>query len=92
MATKHSKTPKILIDYDARADVLYISFGKSRPGIARETDDGNLIRFDPYSDEVVGITVIDFKERYMVPKTSTIEKYAKDLIPKILREFKHTQH
>jgi uncharacterized protein YuzE len=91
MATKHSKTPKILIDYDARADILYISFGKSRPGIARETDDGNLIRIDPYSDEVVGITIMDFKEKYM-PKTSNIEKYAKGLIPKILRDFKHTQH
>lgn len=91
MATKQSKMPKILIDYDARADVLYISFGKSRPGIARETDDGNLIRFDPYSDEVVGITIMDFKEKYM-PKTSNIEKYAKGLVPKILREFKQGHH
>jgi uncharacterized protein YuzE len=91
MATKHSKTPKIIIDYDARTDILYISFGKSRPGIARETDDRNLIRVDPYSDEVVGITILDFKEKYL-PKTNNIEKYAKGLIPKILRDFKHTQH
>lgn len=92
MATKQGKMPKILINYDARADVLYISFGKSRPGIARETEDGNLIRFDPYSDEVVGITIIDFKDKHMVAKTGTIEKCAKGLIPKILRDFKHTQH
>ena len=92
MATKQDKTPKILINYDARADVLYISFGKRRPGIARETEDGNLIRFDPYSDEVVGITIMDFKERYMNPKARSIEKYAKRLIPKILGEFKIALH
>jgi uncharacterized protein YuzE len=91
MATKQSKAPKILISYDEGVDVLYISFGKSRPGIARETDDGSLIRFDPYTDEVVGITIMNFKEKYM-PKTSNIEKYAKGLIPKILRDFKHSQH
>lgn len=74
MVAKQSKTPKILIDYDANADVLYISFDKSRPGIARETDDENLIRIDPYTDEIVGVMIRDFKKRHMVPKTSNIEK------------------
>ena len=52
-----------MIDYDDSADVLYISFGNPRPGIAVEVNDGDLVRVDPYTDEIVGITLLDFKER-----------------------------
>ena len=52
------------IRYDESADVLYISFGDPRPGIAVEADSGDLVRVDPYSDQpfrigtVRGATVI----------------------------------
>ena len=53
------------ISYDDLADVLYISFDDSRSGIAVEINDGDLVRVDPYTDKIVGITFLDFKERYM---------------------------
>lgn len=53
------------IRYDDSADVLYISFGYPRPGTAVEINQGNLIRVDPYTDEIVGMTFLNFKERYM---------------------------
>lgn len=53
------------ISYDDDADVLYISFGKPRSGIAIESSQGDLVRIDPYTDEIVGITLLDFKQRYL---------------------------
>jgi len=57
--------PKLVISYDAGVDVLYISIGESRPGIAVECDDGDFIRIDPDTSEVVGITLLDFRERFI---------------------------
>jgi len=53
------------IDYDKIADVLYIAI-KDRPGIADEVSDGSFIRYD-LAGEIVGITVLDFKERFIDP-------------------------
>ena len=53
------------IRYDESADVLYISFGDPRPGIAVEADSGDLVRVDPYSDQIVGVTLIDFRQKYL---------------------------
>jgi uncharacterized protein YuzE len=86
-AISKEKQAKINIRYDEEADVLYISFGKPRSGIAVELNDGDLVRVDPYSDQIVGITILDFKTRFMRGKRS-YEKSAKELIPKIMNEFK----
>ena len=53
------------IDYDKDADVLYISFGKPRPAISIETNEGDFVRVDAYTDKIVGVTIIDFKEKYI---------------------------
>lgn len=53
------------INYDEDADVLYISLGRPQPAISVEVNDGNLMRVDPFTDELVGITVLDFKERHL---------------------------
>lgn len=55
---------ELQVSYDDRADVLYISFGDPRPGIATEVNDGDLVRVDPFTDEIVGITLLDFNMRY----------------------------
>lgn len=46
-------------DYDAEADVLYISIGK--PAHAEGIDIGNgvIVRINPESNEVVGFTIIN---------------------------------
>ena len=56
---------KTFTDYDEDADILYISFDKPKIAITIEGNDGELIRIDPYTKEIVGVTIIDFKQRYI---------------------------
>lgn len=59
---KISKAKELDIDYDKKADVLYISFGKPKAA-----DDGILLDNDVIlrykRKELIGITVIGFKQR-----------------------------
>jgi len=58
---------KIDLDYDEEADVLYISFGEPRESKdSVEVEDGVIYRLA--DNEVVGITIIDFKSRTLKPK------------------------
>jgi len=53
---------KIDLDYDEEANVLYLSFGKSREARdSIEVEDGVIYRIT--GNEVVGITITDFKAR-----------------------------
>jgi len=53
---------KIDFDYDEEADVLYISFGKPREAKdSVEVENGVVYRLA--DNEVVGITITDFKAR-----------------------------
>jgi len=54
------------VDYDRTVDVLYIAI-KDRPGIADEVSSGNFIRYGVGNGEIVGITIMDFKERFIDP-------------------------
>jgi uncharacterized protein YuzE len=76
------------VRYDTSADVLYISFGTPRPGIATEFGDGELVRLDPDTNEIVGVTILDFKERYMPKPSISIEESAQKIISKVLKEFR----
>ena len=77
------------IDYDKMADVLYISFGAPKAAISDEVDDGDFVRVDPFTDEIVGITLLDFKERYLI---ENIEESAQLIIPEILDKFRKHSH
>ena len=74
--------------YDQIADVLYISYGKPRPAISTEVSEGDLVRTDPKTSEVVGITIIDFKERYRPAPTASIQEFAQKIIPQVMKEFR----
>jgi len=53
---------KIDLDYDEEADVLYISFGEPREAKdSVEVEDGIIYRIA--DNEVIGITITDFKAR-----------------------------
>ena len=54
----------IKLDYDPKNDVLYLSFGEPREAISAERDDGLIIRTDPVTDKVIGITVVDFQKHF----------------------------
>jgi uncharacterized protein YuzE len=51
------------IAYDREADVLYLSVGDPRPAVSREIGDDVLLRVDPESGEVVGLTVLNLSTR-----------------------------
>ena len=63
---------KISISYDERADVLYLSVGKPKKAISREIQDGVLIRVDPKTEKVVGLTIIDFTARFKTARPRSI--------------------
>jgi uncharacterized protein YuzE len=52
------KKEKLTWNYDAEADILYISFGG--PTIAEGVDigDGTIIRIQPDTQEIVGLTIL----------------------------------
>lgn len=60
------------VSYDLWNDVLYLSYGKAREAISDEAVDGVLVRRDPWSDEIVGCTVPDFRRRFEQPGTSLV--------------------
>lgn len=52
------------IFYDKAGDVLYLSFGQPRIAISEELDDDILLRLDPETGEIVGLTVLNLSIRY----------------------------
>jgi len=49
--------------YDRDADVMYFTMGAPREAISEEVADGVFKRLDPESNEVIGVTIIDFAKR-----------------------------
>ena len=52
-------------DYDKDADVLYLSIGAPRAAVGIDIGDGLVLRYDENHREVVGLTVIGFRERLL---------------------------
>lgn len=50
--------------YDRDSDILYLSIGKPRSAISREVGDDVLVRVDPATGEVIGLTVMNLSARY----------------------------
>jgi len=59
METLNISEKKNKINWDYDADVLYISFGK--PGNAEGVDigDGTIVRIEPTTNEINGITILN---------------------------------
>jgi len=55
---------KMNLFYDKKEDVLYISIGSPRKAVSQEMDDDILLRLDTETHEVVGLTVLNFAERF----------------------------
>ncbi len=52
-------------DYDAEADVLYLSLGTPRAAEGVDVGEGVVLRYDPEQREVVGLTVIGVRARLL---------------------------
>ncbi len=64
MATlKIPKRANSVIHYNSEADALYISFGKPRSAEGLDIGDGIILRINPETEKVVGLTVLDFSKR-----------------------------
>lgn len=55
---------ELKIQYDRVADVLYCSFGPPREALSMEREGGVVVRVSPDTEEVVGITIVDFFKRF----------------------------
>lgn len=53
------KKDKIKWDYDAEADVLYISFGNPQNAESVDIGEGTIMRIQPDSKEIIGMTILN---------------------------------
>jgi len=51
------------IAYDHEADVLYLSIGEPRRALSREIGDDVLLRIDPETGAIVGLTILNLSTR-----------------------------
>ncbi|MBI2183435.1 MAG: DUF2283 domain-containing protein [Thaumarchaeota archaeon] len=64
---------KLIVSYDKDADVAYLSFGEPKPSVTEELDDYVLVRRDPKTREVRGVTIINFSNYFKVKKEIKVE-------------------
>jgi uncharacterized protein YuzE len=57
------KNDLMQIAYDHEADVLYLTVGQARRAISQEIGDDVLLRIDPDSHEIVGVTILNLSTR-----------------------------
>jgi hypothetical protein len=57
---------KFSISFDREADVVYLSFGEPSPAVGEEVAEGVFARYDPGSEELVGLTLVGFSKRFGV--------------------------
>jgi uncharacterized protein YuzE len=74
-------------DYDAENDVLYLHVGKPSEAEGEETPEGHVLRFEPGTHRIVGLTVLgaqaildrDGELRITIPES--VKASADDLAP-----------
>lgn len=66
------RSKELKIRYDREADVLYCSFGDPRPALSVECENGVVVRHDPETEEVVGVTIVDFFKRFAEHPLETV--------------------
>jgi hypothetical protein len=78
-------------DYDAEGDVLYLHVGASQEAEGEETPEGHVLRFEPGTHRIVGLTVInarwllDRDGRLTVTIPETVEASARRTRPRARR-------
>lgn len=74
-------------DYDPDGDVLYLHVGEPVEAEGEETPEGHIVRFEPGTQRVVGLTVINARSvidrdgRLIVTVPETVEASADELAP-----------
>jgi hypothetical protein len=74
-------------DYDQTGDVLYLHVGPPQPGEGEETPEGHIVRYEPGTQRIVGLTVINARHvldrygRLIITVPETVEASADELAP-----------
>jgi uncharacterized protein YuzE len=74
-------------DYDAENDILYLHVGLPREAEGEETPEGHVLRFEPGTQRIVGLTVLgaqailDRDGELCVTIPESVEVSADDLAP-----------
>ena len=58
-----AKSVKLVLEYDAKSDVLFGSLGKPRPSLGEDLKNGVTVFRNEESGEVVGFDIYGFAER-----------------------------
>lgn len=64
---------KLVLSYDREADVAYFSFGNPRKSITEELDEHVLVRRDPQTREITGLTITNFNQYFSSKKEMKVE-------------------
>ncbi len=76
-----------LADYDAENDVLYLHVGEPRKAEGEETPEGHVLRFEPDTQRIVGLTllgaqaILDRDGKLRITISESIKASADDLAP-----------
>lgn len=66
--------PAVQVSYDEVADVLYIRRRPAARTVGRMNDDGIIAVFDDDTGELIGLTILDFWERFANPDGTVNEE------------------
>lgn len=79
------------LNFDLQNDILYIGLGDRSFSYGDETPEGVVILHDLTTEEITGITILDFKKKYLQNRLPSLHlpisiDFARDIIPKIKTE------
>lgn len=58
------------LNYDPETDILHLSFGSAKKAVSIEREPEVFVRVEPKSGEIVGLTVLGFKNHFLKEKQS----------------------
>jgi uncharacterized protein YuzE len=64
---------KLIVSYDGEADVAYLSFGEPKNSVTEELDDYVLVRRDPKTREIRGVTITNFSQYFKAKREMKVE-------------------
>ncbi len=64
---------KLVVSYDKETDVAYLSFGEPKNSVTEELDDYVLVRRDPTTHDVRGVTITNFSDYFKRKKEMKVE-------------------
>ena len=74
-------------DYDEQGDVLYASMGEPQPALSHEVETDVLLLYVPPSQQVVGMTVVNFLKHFPRRKGIPVLAHAVVVVQELLAKY-----